>query len=165
MLRTWVRYVLKYYLCNGNFISVISPWIGRTSGVRATPLYCHTVSPCSLKAELCCLSYLLRRRVQGSTLTLPQLCLWLFSQTLHLPWACQDSASSDPSPSLQELKGSWKPLHDSYAELDSCSYVLASWEVIFGRLKKEWSEYGSGGKTRGDKMVTWSAFSEENRRI
>lgn len=61
--------------------------------VRATPLYCHTVSHCLLKAELCYCYYLFRGRVQEPTLSLSQPCLWLFSQALHLPCAGRDHAT------------------------------------------------------------------------
>lgn len=105
-----------------------------------------------------------RGGVQGSTLTLPQLCLWLFSQTLHLPRACPLWPQSITTGTSGLLR---TPAWRLCTELDPflCSGILGSdiWETE-GGVEWIWLR-GKDSGGRVDKMVTWSASSEENRRI
>lgn len=140
MLRTWVRYALKHYLCIENFMSVIAYKYGSEPPHHTVIL--SSVSHHFLKAELCYCYCLFRWRTQEPLLVAslpyprPQPCLWPSSQTLHLPWACRDHATltlAYPYKSLRTPKCPDVALI-CRARLTLCFDILGnnSWEINEG---------------------------------
>lgn len=91
--RTWVRYASKYYLCNENFISVISHRSGAEPPHHTVIL--SSVSHHFLKADLCYSYCLFRWRTQEplAVASSPTLTPSLACGCSLKHWACRDCAT------------------------------------------------------------------------
>lgn len=147
--------LLKYYLCNGNVTSPSQVW------VRATPPYCHTAAilfvRLSRAAAAATVTTTTTATLSGAgprslcCLFSTQLCLWLFSQTLHLPWGCRDRAPltlACPGRSLRTFECSYViPVHTArfiFSYFDILGNNI--WETKKGKNRVHMAE---GGRQRG----------------